>query len=388
MATNGLRYGAGIELRNNATGQQASSSSDNSSAYSSLQTVFVRRMFVYAAGENWGIVRAGSDDGLIGTFDNGVTTTSFSPSGNLGGGDLLGIQPGNTPLFVALSTQGAEYYNTKLVYLSPQIAGFDFGLQYAPTTSNGLGNANNAGGLGGALTGAGNGTGIVCGAATSGCPTLSSGPGSIDGAKFINQYAVGVRYQGSFSGLGVLAYGVYMGSGHVNYTGPDATTAVGAAHLGVTPALSALGSTYNGNYNGLSLGSGGLALTFAGVTVAANVIGGKENGQLSLQPKGGAPLLGLVVGAKYVNGPFTFGVQAEEYWEQGTVLLTGVSQRRARGISVGPVYSVAPGFQVFAEYLWNDQQQTFNNFVTGALGSLANNNTKGQGVLIGTNVNF
>ena len=95
-----------------------------------------------------------------------------------------------------------------------------------------------------------------------------------------------------------------------------------------------------------------------------------------------------MVGAKYINGPFTFGIQAEEYWEQGTVQLTGISQRRARGISVGPVYSVAPGFQVFAEYQWFDQQQALNNFVTGALGSTANNNIHAQGVLVGSVVNF
>ena len=64
-------------------------------------------MFVYAAGDNWGIVRAGSDDGLIGTFDNGVTTTSFSPTGNLGGGDLQGIMPASAvPLFVAAFDAG------------------------------------------------------------------------------------------------------------------------------------------------------------------------------------------------------------------------------------------------------------------------------------------
>ena len=38
------------------------------------------------------------------------------------------------PTFWFLATQGAEYGNTKVVYLSPQIAGFDFGLQWAPNT--------------------------------------------------------------------------------------------------------------------------------------------------------------------------------------------------------------------------------------------------------------
>ena len=115
---------------------------------------------------------------------------------------------------------GAEYDNTKLVYLSPQIAGFDFGLQWAPNTSNGygIGTGNNA--LNGVdhrrrhrhrpwLRDGGN----------SGCPNLSSGPGIQDGSRVTNQTVVGVRYQGTFGGLGVLAYAAYEHSGHANYTG-------------------------------------------------------------------------------------------------------------------------------------------------------------------------
>ncbi len=48
----------------------------------------MRRAFTYVAGDNWGIVRVGQADGLIGIFDNGVTTFQFLPTGNLNGGDL------------------------------------------------------------------------------------------------------------------------------------------------------------------------------------------------------------------------------------------------------------------------------------------------------------
>ena len=34
------------------------------------------------------------------------------------------------------------------------------------------------------------------------------------------------------------------------------------------------GSTFTGSYDGLNFGSGGLALTYAGFTLAGNVIGG------------------------------------------------------------------------------------------------------------------
>ena len=88
MATNGLRYGAAIEIRQNFTGQISNNGSSGASGYASLETLYVRRAFTYVAGENWGIVRAGQADGLIGIFDNGVTTFQFLPTGNLNGGDL------------------------------------------------------------------------------------------------------------------------------------------------------------------------------------------------------------------------------------------------------------------------------------------------------------
>src|SRR5215472_5677238 len=52
MATNGLRYGAAIEIRENFTGQSSSYTSTGASAYSSLNSLYVRRAFTYVAGEN------------------------------------------------------------------------------------------------------------------------------------------------------------------------------------------------------------------------------------------------------------------------------------------------------------------------------------------------
>ncbi len=186
-----------------------------------------------------------------------------------------------------LGQAGNEYDNAKAVYLSPQIAGFDFGIQYAPNTSNGNGiGSDNIAPFVNSLQGSGTGTGNSCAIANTGCPTLSSGPGIQDGSRSINQAAIGARYQGQFGATGLLAYVVGEGSQHANYTGP--TT---AAVLGNT---SVPGSKFNGSYNDLAIGSAGIAATFAGFTVGGNVVGGQMNGQLGLQPKGGAPLVGIL----------------------------------------------------------------------------------------------
>jgi predicted porin len=380
MAANGLRYGAAIEIRENFTGQLSNNGSSNASAYSSLSTLFVRRAFTYVAGDQWGILRAGGADGIIGIFDNGVTTFQFLPTGNLqNGSDFASLAPGSSAVpFFFLSGDGNEYANTKLVYLSPQFAGIDLGIQYAPNTTNGFGlgtgNPFNA-----SLTGAGTGTGVTCSVANTGCPTLSSGPGILDGSRVMNQTAVAARYQGVISGVGVLAYAAYEFSGHADYTG--ATT---AAVLGNSVA----GSRFTGQYNGLNFGNGGIALTYGGFTIGANIIGGRINGALALVPQNGVSEIAYLVGAKYTIGPFVIGASAERGNYQGSVNLTGLTQRRGQALDVGAGYTVAPGYLVYAEYQYQDIHQSDFNFISGAIGSTANNSITSHGFVIGNIVNF
>jgi Gram-negative porin len=382
MATNGLRYGAAMEIRQNFTGQISNSGSSGASGYSSLETLFVRRAFTYVAGDQWGIVRVGQADGVIGLFDNGVTTFQYLPTGNLqNGSDLASLAPTNAQVpFFFLSLDGNEYAYAKAVYLSPQIAGFDFGLQYAPNTSNGfgLGGSNNT--FSGSITGAGTGTGTTCAVANSGCPSLSSGPGILDGARVINQMTFALRYQGTVGGAGVYAYAAYGLSGHANYTG--ATT---PAILGTTAVP---GSKFTGRYDGLNFGNGGVAVTYGGFTIGGNIIGGRISGVLAPAPQGGASEIAYVVGTKYIAGPFTVGVAAERGDFQGNVALAGISQRRGQAIDVGASYAVAPGYLVYAEYQYQNLKQSDFNFISGAVGSGANNSIQSQGFVIGNMVSF
>jgi hypothetical protein len=292
------------------------------------------------------------------------------------GDGFAAVAPGNTNVpFVFLSGAGAEYTNTKLVYLSPQFAGVSLGIQYAPSNSNQYGSDSAANGaLGQSITGSGIGTGLVCATATTGCPNLSAGPGILDGSRILNQTAIGTRYQGAIGGMGVLAYAAYEFSGHADYTG--ATT---AAILGNTVA----GSKFNRQYDGLNFGNGGVALTYGGFTVGGNVIGGRLNGLLALTPQNGVDEIAYMFGAKYVAGPLVVGVAAERGNSQGAVNLTGITQRRSQAIDVGFGCTVAPGFVVYAEYQYDTQYQGAYNFITGAIGSNANNTVKVQGFLLG-----
>jgi len=367
MATNGLRYGGAIELRQNFGTQGSSTASSGGSTYTTTQTVYVRRAFSYVAGDQWGIVRVGVADGPIGIFDNGVTTFQYLPTGVFNGGDTEAAVPGGAAVTSPfLSQSGNEYGYAKVVYLSPQIAGFDFGLSYAPNTTNGFGITN-------------------CSTVGSGCPNLSSSPLPADASRLTNITEVGARYQGLLGGVGILAYAAWMHSGTVDYTGGVAA-ARGTGATG-TPA----GGTFSGKFNGVNLGSGGIALTFAGVTVGGNVVGGQVNGLGAAQPQGGVNELGWLAGAKYVTGPLTIGAVYENVNSQGAPQLVNISQRHEWAMEAGLGYAIAPGLTAYAEYIYQQRHQGSFNFATNATSGAtagANNNTRAQEFLVGTNVTW
>ena len=361
MAANGLRYGAAIEIRANATGSSPNNASTGASGYSSSETLFVRRSFGYIAADNVGLLRFGQGDGLISLYDNGVTTFQFLPGGNLNGGDLQSTFPNNTQIpFANFAVAGNEYTYNKLVYMSPQFAGFDFGVSWAPNTTNGFGQG----------TGTTYGTVGGCPYATSTCPNLSSSSNPGDSARLTNLVQAGVRYQGKFDALGLLAYGVYQFSGHANYTGARTLTAQ--------------------TYNGLSFGNVGVAVTYAGFTVGGNWLGGSVNGQGGPKPSGAPNEQAWVAGVTYKTGPLIVGAVAEQIQSQGAAALTGRTQRYEYAIDGGAAYTIAPGIIGFAEYIYQYRKQNGFNFAAGsAVGGAvpnANNVVSTQGIQLGTTI--
>jgi hypothetical protein len=380
MATNGLRYGAQVELRENWASTTITGSTINSSsasAESSTQTMFVRRAFVYAASDKVGIIRFGQADSVMGIFDNGVTTfQSVSPSGGMNGSDVQTPLPQNTVMpFPFYAQNGIDYSNQKIVYLSPQFAGFDIGLEYAPSNSN----AEQMGGIcTNGVTANPSALG-VSGVNATNCTSLSSSPTTSDAIRYTNQYQVGLRYQGTFGPVAVLAHGAYMGSGIVDYTGSQAAGTVGAKG----------GSLWNGKYQGLSIGQGGVALTVAGLTFGGIVNGGKmnNNGQGTPDPVGGANQIAYLLGFQYNFGPYAVGFGYEHVDSQGSAALVGVTQRHEWGLNPGFDWLVAPGLKVFAEYWYGERAQSDFNFATGSAGGgSAYNQVKSQSFMLGTRV--
>ncbi len=379
MAANGLRYGAAIELRenfgaadrpfaNSATGGAANSPSANDSG----QTVFVRRAFTYLASDKAGLVRFGQTDGVIGLFDNCIFTSQCwdAGTGNFNGGEpLQGIGPGGATAipFVWLAQAGAEYDTNKIVYLTPQFYGFDFGVEYAPNMGNSFQNE---------------GLGVGCNQAGPTCINVSSGN---DPTRWINKVAVGLRFQQAFGAVDFKAYGYYSTAGKENLTtAAYSTPAAQRATVGG-------GSAQLLRYDNLSFYKAGVAVTAMNTTLAADYIGGRVNGQLSMAPSGGVNTNAVVTGLTYANGPITLGAEVGIIDSQGDARLTGLTQRHEYEIAFGGAYKLAPGVQLVGEYMYTHRHQGGFDFATGTLGQTTTgvvngrtNDAKGQGLVFAT----
>jgi predicted porin len=258
--------------------------------------------------------------------------------------------PGNAQVtFPFSSLQGAEYIPSKFVYLSPQIAGFDFAFAYAPNNGalNQGPNINSLTSTAATLT--------TCGVAASGCPTLASSPIALDGSRFRNYTETGIRYQGNVGPVGLYGFGLYVNSGHVNVNPPVAGS----------------------QFNGLNYGDVGLAATYGGWTIGGHGTFGQYNGVNGLQPKGGAPATAWLAGLQYTTGPWVAGASYYVFDSQGSPLTVGIAQRKETGLAIGTTYTLAPGLDLIASYLYGTRHQGDFNFGTGTLGA-ANNNTKVQ----------
>ena len=400
MATNGLRYGASIELRENFPGSSAqptpiltagntgtaaavapgfvTAAAPGPSAYSSGQTVYVRRAFTYLAADNVGIVRFGNTDGVLGLFDPCIFSSGCwdSSVSNFNGGQMQGngVTGGAAIPFAWLAGSGAEYGNTKVTYLSPQFFGFDFGVQYAPSMGNGFSTCTSA-----ASTTATN---------TSNCNNTTTGP---DATRWYNQVGVGVRWQGAFGPVTLGTYAFYETAGKESFFGAPASFARGNGAGNTFDNLSFISAA---GYAALDTGVGTL-------TWAIDYIGGSVNGALAMRPTGGAPENAILTGLTYKNGPINLGVAVGWVESQGSNSLTAISQRKEFEVAFGGSYTLAPGLVLVGEYMYTQRHQGGFDFITGANGAGATGtpgtsswkagltrDTHAQGILFSTIVSW
>ncbi len=406
MATNGLRYGAAVEIRQNFEGgntfsvsttaagvattpSQTATSGTNSSASgnSSSETLFTRRAFVYLGTDQLGIIRLGQQDGLVGIYDaTGIHTVGSWDGGigNILNSGFQAVAPNQYLLSWAwLSGNGVEYGDNKIVYLSPSFYGVDFGLEYGPNQGNSFSNSStsNPYAVG------------PCATASANCIGVTSGT---DASRWINRFGVGVRAIETFGGAVIDAYGDYTVSG----TAKNTTATAAAVAASAPGSLTRLGAgAGNIRYDGQNFFNGGIAVTYAGFTINGDFTFGRLNGSNALDPTGGVPMHAELVGASYAIGQFSVGAVVGIVDSQGSANLVGVSQRHETAFAVGGAYRIAPGINLCLEYQYVQKHQgdfNFNTNVAGppasgaaaGIGGTAGNDIHGQGLTLATIVNW
>jgi hypothetical protein len=344
MATNGLKYGMFYEVRIVGASTFAGSSSANPgiSAGSNGGTLFWRRDFGYVGTAAAGTLRMGQTDGpmslfLIGTFDDfatGLFNGDINDAG-IGAGGFSGVVP-----WWPFPDVGNEYTSAKVVYLSPAFAGLDFSVSYEPTSANLVDSSTctNSTPVGTTTLG------------PTGCVFQSSSNNGADLQRRRNTIEAAVRYRGAFGGFGVAGSLIGMWGGHINPTGGATTSTPGG------PAVA--------RFDNIRMYDGGLAVTFAGLTVGGNAIWGSYNGQFAPKPDGGANSVAWIGGVEYTYGPMIVGAAYYRWKYQGALGLP--TQRTDQGLQIGLTYNIAPGLALLAEYLYGQRHQGGYNFIANS----------------------
>lgn len=310
-ATNGMTYGAVFEFQmDNAVNGSADGT-----------TVSFDEMYGFITLPNLGTLRFGQEDSAASLLQ--IRAPASQSLGGDGEWDEFIVQNGlySTPYLISGINDGSDA--TKIIYLSPQFAGFDFGLSYA--TNNNEGERTN----------------VANGTSAQRDPQGATG--------WQNQVTAAVRYRGTFGAVGVQAgFGAAFAEaptqnaagqafGDVGNTGPrpQAITAytVGAQ---ITAYGFGLGAEYTwGQYSG---GAPGNEAANAGLDDSSHYI----------------------IGATYTMGPVVFGgVFGQGFQSNGSALISAagaprvvadLDDRTQTVWGVGVAYNLAPGLVLFALY--------------------------------------
>jgi len=343
-AAQGFTYGGQIDisfnnLEGNLTGGNRSGVQRSSMAGDEA--------YVYVAHQRFGQIRMGDEDGVMGGLMNSGFITNFGTGGVYGVWENFQIrQSGNRTQTGA----GQLGDNTKVIYMSPQFYGFDFGMSYA---ANGGGFGNGGCSSDNATSGCDRAYAFRGATAWAIAPAQSMGPMARR-----NEYQIAARYRGSFAGVGVSATAGYIGAG----------TAYDLSNAGAQVRT----------MNGLNVWQVGAQATYMGFTLGAVYYQGDYNFFWGNTVRGDRQAQTLNVGASYTSGPFTFGsnmvtgvyeggarsdfdAAAGRLVRQSNPTAYGdrnnLASQRRWGMSVGANYRLAPGLDLIAEYVYHSVRE-------------------------------
>jgi hypothetical protein len=369
VTANGLQYGGFLEIRqDNAVAPGGGINGSVSAATRSRGQLYVRDDFVYLGAPQLGQLRLGSTWGPATLFQTGLFE-NFNDGG--WNGDLPVAFTGNAQLAYPFPDVGALYTMDKVVYISPQVAGFDFSASFAPSTANvnsGEGNcayANTAASASGA-------NGPLTQGASIGCDATASTSVFSETHRPRDTVEAELRYRGAFGPIGLAVEGGGIFSGKVGYDGVPTA------------------SSYR--YDDMEIGDGGLQVTYGGLALGGHITAGRSNGTSFLPvASNGKDAFAWLTGGSYAVGPVIVGATYFQLHAAGNEAGTTAAYNgmlRTQGIAAGGTYTLAPGMNVFLSYLYGHQHEHGTDLLAGTASTAAgfvytHNNLDSQGASVG-----
>jgi hypothetical protein len=355
-AANGLTYGAVLEINFD---QQEGRSIDQARGSTGKTTAALDEAYAFIASPAFGQIRVGDEDGPMGGLMNSGVVTNFGTGGIYGEWeDFVVRQRGGR----TQTAPGGLGDSSKIIYLSPQFFGFDFGASWAFNYNEGAdtGCSNNVASL-------------FCDrayAATGYSNFGIAGAGPNVSARR-NEWQLMGRWRGSFGGVGLAVSAGYSGS----TAGRELTAANITSTNPAAPGV-ILAGTQHRLFNNLNVWEVGAQATAYGFTVGAQWVYGDANFFWGNTVRGDRPMNQYFLGASYTNGPFTVGANyvfgtfeggsrhAYNPAAAGAGSQTGLATQtcapgasctlasmRRWGFGIGANYRIAPGMDLLAEYI-------------------------------------
>jgi predicted porin len=333
-AANGLSYGFTMELQfDNVTQQGAGTAVDTDEAYAFISSPAL------------GTLRLGDEDSAASLMQTRVPTVTGLGPDNMWDEFVARTADGQAPYLISGINDGNDA--TKIIYLSPQFFGFDFGLSFAPNGREGESFTS------------------IASATTNNTAVLQRDPND----SIRNELAGAVRYRGSFGNVGLAAsFGAMRADAQRTSFGAATLQDITAYHVGT--AITAFGFTVGGEYNWGKYGG-----PSTGRLPIANGLGNSNN---------------WAIGATYTAGSVAIGA----FYGQGKRdALGALPDREQTNWGIGVVYTVAPGLELVANYISvRDENIALNASVPAALAPLGSGSNQRDRdidmVIVGTRIAF
>ncbi len=328
---NGLAYGAVIEMAFNQ--QEAAQRPGARRAVNDKTTAFIDEMYAFVSSPTLGQLRFGDEDGPMGGLMNAGFVTNFGSGGVYGYWENFTVRPNRTT-----TSPGGLGDNTKIIYLSPQVFGFDVGVSWAFNEGSGEDN--------GCLNSF---SSVNCDRAYAITNPASTGRShALPGRT--NEIQSMLRWRGNIAGVGIAAAGGFLSSQVIRNVD--------------------IQGNINKTLNSPQVWTVGIQGSYAGFTLGYNYLSGNTSFFYIPTNRGSKGFEQHFVGASYTFGPVTVG--ANGFWgsysapgsNPNTAFVfnpnlatgTGPSQRRY-AFSVGANYRFAPGMDIVAEWTQHSTSQ-------------------------------